>query len=249
MTTIRFIPLGVGDAFSRRFYSFCVAVEHDGCWLLVDCPHPIRKMMAEAREKSGVDLDVKDIEAVVLTHLHADHSSGLEGFGFYARGALGKKTRVAAHPTVLQNLWSGRLAVGMGLSRPRPGAELEERTFEDFFLATALDFDAPVSVGPFSVECRPTVHHLPTTALRISAGGKTLSISSDTTFDEDLIEWLSQGDIVLHETGPGMHAPYEKLLALPAKIRDKIRIIHCSDEFRDTNPRIELIEQGKIFEL
>lgn len=249
MTALRFIPLGVGDAFSRRFYSFCVAVEYDGFWLLVDCPHPIRKMMAEASTTSGVDLDVGDIQAVVLTHLHADHSSGLEGLGFYARGALGKKTTIAAHPSVLENLWTGRLAVGMRSTRPRPDAELEERSFSDFFDETALSFDAPVSIGPFSVECRPTIHHVPTTALRISAGGKTLSISSDTVFDEELIGWLAKGDIVLHETGPGMHAPYEKLLALPPKIRSKLRIIHCSDEFRDTDPDLDLIEQGRLYDI
>ena len=54
-------------------------VESGGVWLLVDCPHPIRKMMREAK---GTSIDVGDISALCLTHLHADHSSGVEGFGY-----------------------------------------------------------------------------------------------------------------------------------------------------------------------
>ena len=75
-----FIPLGIGDAFSALHYGACLAIEHEGRWLLVDCPHPIRKMMREGGIAAGLpELDVGNFEGLVLTHLHADHASGLEG--------------------------------------------------------------------------------------------------------------------------------------------------------------------------
>src|ERR1043165_5101489 len=52
MSGLRFLVLGVGDAFSARYYSSCFAVEFEGRWLLIDCPHPIRKMMRDADRKS-----------------------------------------------------------------------------------------------------------------------------------------------------------------------------------------------------
>src|SRR5512140_3729874 len=81
---LAFVPLGVGDAFSALRYSSCVAVEAEGRWLLVDCPHPIRKILREGSARAGVALDVGSFEAVVVTHVHADHASGLEVLGFYS---------------------------------------------------------------------------------------------------------------------------------------------------------------------
>src|SRR6516162_4406626 len=94
MPGFRLLPLGVGDAFSARHYSSCLALEADGEWLLVDCPHPIRKLMYEGSAAAGTVLDVAQVRAVVLTHLHADHASGLEGIGFYARFILGRSIPV-----------------------------------------------------------------------------------------------------------------------------------------------------------
>ena len=117
-----FIPVGVGDAFSALHYSSSVAVESGGRWLLVDCPHPIRKVLREASRRSGVELHAGSIEAVVLTHLHADHCSGLEGLGYFARFVLGRRPLLAAHPSVLARLWDGRLAAGMdSLGDPSDG--------------------------------------------------------------------------------------------------------------------------------
>ena len=49
------IPLGVGDAFTALHYSTSVALECDGVWLLIDCPHPIQKMIREGALASGTD--------------------------------------------------------------------------------------------------------------------------------------------------------------------------------------------------
>ena len=45
MPEVRLIPLGVGDAFSARHYTTCLALGVDDSWLLIDCPHPVRKML------------------------------------------------------------------------------------------------------------------------------------------------------------------------------------------------------------
>jgi len=111
---LRLLALGVGDAFSALYYSTCLALEAEGSWLLIDCPHPIRKILRESGLAAGVTLDVGQISAVVLTHLHADHSSGLEGLAFFAHYVLGRKVPLLAHPEVLARLWGGHLADSMG---------------------------------------------------------------------------------------------------------------------------------------
>jgi ribonuclease BN (tRNA processing enzyme) len=244
-----FVPVGVGDAFSAVHYSSAVAVEADGRWLLVDCPHPIRKILREASLRSGASLDVATFDAVALTHLHADHCAGLEGLAYYARFVLGRRARLAAHPQVLGRLWDGRLAGGMDELTDPVTQQPRRMGLEDYFELAHLDDARPVAVGPFSIACRRTRHPVPTYALRIRAGGRTLGLSADTAFDPELVAWLSEADLVLHEAGPGIHTPYAALAALPAALRARMRLIHYPDELDLSDGAIEPLEEGRRYEV
>lgn len=241
-----FVPVGVGDAFSALHYSSAVAIESGGRWLLVDCPHPIRKVLRDASTRAGVALDVATFDAVVLTHLHADHSAGLEDYAYYSRFVLKRRPVLAAHPEVLARLWE-RLAPGMdSLGDPVDWSSRKMR-LEDYFELVRLDAAGRVDVAGFEIACRPTRHHVFTTALRVRAGGRELGLSSDTAHDPALVEWLSGADLFLHETGYGIHTPYEALAALPAPVRARMRLIHYPDGFRPEDGAIELLEEGRPY--
>jgi ribonuclease BN (tRNA processing enzyme) len=230
------LGLGVGDAFSALYYSTCLALEAEGSWLLIDCPHPIRKILRESGQAAGVALDVGQIRALVLTHLHADHSSGLEGLAFFARYVLGRRVPLLAHPEVLARLWEGCLAGSMG------GHKLDE-----FFEVSPLSEERAVQAGPFALRCRPTLHSVPTVALQVHAGGRCLGYSADTAFDPTLIDWLAPADLIVHESGSGpMHTPYEKLARLPAALRAKMRLVHYADSFDVSASVIEPLRQGQF---
>ena len=126
MSGLRFVPLGVGDAFSALYYSSCLAVQAEGEWLLLDCPHPIRKMLREA--VPGLDLD--HVRAVALSHDHADHCSGVECAGFYSRFTLGRKLTLLTPPEIATALWQGHLAAGMEWVTPQEGAAPQRRGFD-----------------------------------------------------------------------------------------------------------------------
>jgi ribonuclease BN (tRNA processing enzyme) len=246
LSGLRLLTLGVGDAFSALYYSTCLALEADGHWLLVDCPHPIRKILRESGLAAGISLDVEQIGALALTHLHADHSSGVEGLAFFARFLLGRRLPLLAHPEVLAHLWDNHLSGGMAAATLEPGTAPVYRRLEDFFEVRPLGEEQPVEVGPFSVLCRPTPHSIPTTALRIRAGGRCLGYSADTTFDPALIDWLAAADLIVHETNPGlMHTPYEDLARLPAAVRARMRLIHYPDTFDLAASAIEPLRQGQ----
>src|SRR5690242_10389301 len=109
MAEVRIIPLGVGEAFAARHYTTCLAMGVDDAWLLIDCPHPVRKMLWEGSRGAGLPLDLDRISGVALSHLHADHCSGLEDFAYYSYYALGRRARVLAHPEVSAKMWDGLL--------------------------------------------------------------------------------------------------------------------------------------------
>jgi ribonuclease BN (tRNA processing enzyme) len=243
VSALSFVALGVGDAFSARWYSSCLLCEANGARLLVDCPHPIRKIL---RESTGASVDVGDIDAIVLTHLHADHCSGLEGYGYFSYFVLGKRARLLAHPGVTARLWDGHLAAGMEQLLPVGGAAPDPKGLDDYFEIVPLAFERAVEIGPFRIECRPTIHHVPTTALRISAGGRTLGYSADTAFDETLIAWLASADLIVHETNLGVHTPYERLAALPAELRARMRLIHYPDAFDLDGSTMKPLAQGEL---
>jgi ribonuclease BN (tRNA processing enzyme) len=248
---VRIIPLGVGEAFAARNYTTCLALGAGDAWMLVDCPHPVRKMLREGSHAAGHPLDLDRVSGVALSHLHADHCSGLEDFGYYSYFALGRRGRVLAHPEVAAKLWDGLLSAGMGEARVAPGSPPVVRRLEDFFELTALSESHPVAFGPFSVECRPTVHPIPTTAFRITVSGRVLGYSADTAFDPSLIAWLEPCDLIVHEvtTDPEskVHTPYPSLAALAAPLRARMRLIHYADDFDADSSAIEVLREGRVY--
>ena len=54
MSTVLLIPMGVGEAFTARHYTSCLALGMDDHWLLIDCPHPVRKMLREGSIAAGL---------------------------------------------------------------------------------------------------------------------------------------------------------------------------------------------------
>ncbi|HNS97316.1 MAG TPA: MBL fold metallo-hydrolase, partial [Polyangiaceae bacterium] len=225
-------------------YASCLLVGFERQWLLIDCPHPIRKMLREATEKIGFSLDIDSIGHVVLTHLHADHCSGVEGFLFFHRYAVKQKPVLVGHESVMSKLWSGHLAAGMETSTDLSTGMERTRSLEEFASVVHIPTQGEVRVGPFSIACRTTMHTVPTTALRIRAGHRCLGYSSDTSFDPELIDWLAEADMFVHETNAGIHTEYEKLCNLPGNLREKMKIIHYPDSFRVDGAEIEPLREG-----
>jgi ribonuclease BN (tRNA processing enzyme) len=243
--------LGVGEAFTARHYTTCLALGALDQWLLIDCPHPVRKMLHEGSAAAGIPLDLEHFSAVAVSHLHADHCCGLEDLGFFSKTVLGRRAKLLMHPDASARVWSGLLAAGMEYSQPDPGKPPVRHELADYFELIDLDERAPVIVGPFSVECRRTIHGVPTTAFRIQVGGRTFGFSADTAFDPTLIDWLASADLIVHEATnlghTGIHTPYEKLAGLPAELRARMRLTHLPDDFDAESSTIEVLHQGRCY--
>jgi ribonuclease BN (tRNA processing enzyme) len=248
MSGLRLLSLGVGNAFSAVSYSTCLAVEAEGRWLLIDCPHPIRKIVREASLSAGVSFDVGDVYALVLTHMHADHVSGLEGLAYYNKFFLNRPLKLLADKGVSEHLWSGHLSAGMQFARQEQGGQIVEYRMSDFIELHDLPDRRPFVCGPFTISTFPATHSVPTTALFIEAAGRKFGYSADTAYDPRLIEWLSPADLIVHEANEDYpHTPYEQLAALPESLRKKMLVVHYPDGFDPPGREVELMRQGQSY--
>ncbi|QBR93843.1 MBL fold metallo-hydrolase [Nocardioides euryhalodurans] len=112
--------------------------------------------------------DPLTIDAVFLSHLHADHCLDLSGYYVMRKyHPAGPQPRIP--------VWG-----------PEGTAERMAKAYDlpvDPGMTGEFDFrlhGAPVEVGPFRVEPVPVVHPVPAYGLRVSADGATLGYSGDT---------------------------------------------------------------------
>ena len=224
------IILGTGDSFSEFRHPTSLLLDCDGFRLAIDCPDMYRRVLRDASRICGRALPLQRIDHLLLTHVHGDHMNGLEGVGFFKRFAENKRLTLHAAPEVLDGLWENRLKAPMG--RLWDGADYRELGFADYFDARPLSWEDESEIGPFRIRIRRTIHHVPTTALFVTAGGRSLGYSCDTAFDPDLIDWLAPADLIIHETNFGpAHTAIERLLALPESLTAKMRLVHYADGF------------------
>lgn len=158
----------------------CYLVQHDGWSVLLDLGNgAIGPLMGH--------LDLLDVDAVVLSHLHPDHFLDMTSlyvgrrYGPYARGTRLPVLGPAATPH--------RLADAYGMRRD-PG------------MADSFDFrvvNHEVEVGPFRLRTARMAHPVETHAIRLDAGGHALVYSADTG-PTDALPGLADGaDLLLAE--------------------------------------------------
>lgn len=128
------------------------------------------------------------IDAVLLSHLHADHC--LDLCGYYVMRKY--------HPTGEQPIipvW-GPVGVAARMARaydlPEDPGMTEQFEFQEYAHASVV-------VGPFTVEPFEVVHPVPAYALRVTADGRTLTYSGDTAPCEAFDRAAQGADVLLAE--------------------------------------------------
>lgn len=245
------LPLGVGNAFSTRFYNASFLVLAGGSVTLVDAPAPLGRIVHEALDGLGLQGNLEAIDNLFLTHLHGDHCNGVEELGFW-RLFLGTKGKPGLHllEELVEPLWEHRLRAGMG--RLNFDGKLRDMQLSDYFRVQPFAGGAAIDLGVpgLHAETFPTRHGIPCAAVRFSYRGASLGYSADTPFDPLLIEFLSGCDMIIHETSPGeVHTPYERLMELDEDIRSRMHLIHLSDVFPTETSAIAVLKEGELYQV
>lgn len=237
----------MGDAFTTRYFNACLLIETDGTRVLIDAPPALARALGDLGDRGGERVGLDDIDHVIVTHLHGDHVGGLEQLLFWRRFVTGRKAAVYAIPEVLAGLWETRLKGGMEVLM-NERFESQTLTLEDYADVLPLG-PGGTAIGPLLIDVRRTLHHIPTSALRIRGRASSFAYSADTAFDPSLIAWLGEADLFFHETNLGIHTPLASLVALPETTRRKMRLIHYPDFHNVDGSPIECAREGQRYDL
>jgi ribonuclease BN (tRNA processing enzyme) len=179
---------GCGDAFGSggRFNS-CIYVEDGGRSILLDCG----ASSLVALKKAGIDRGA--IDAILLTHFHADHFGGIPFFILDQQLNV-KRTRplLIAGPPGLRDWYARAMALAFPGERTL-AFELDLREV-DIGVAQPL---AGMQVTPIHVKHDDRAG--PCLAYRIESEAKTLCYSGDTEWTDALIDAARGADLFICE--------------------------------------------------
>jgi ribonuclease BN (tRNA processing enzyme) len=170
-------------------------VEHEGFRVMVDCGNGA----TGALQRHG---DLLDLDAVVVSHLHADHCIDLLAYA-YARFY-----RPDGRPDTLP-VWGPAATRGRLLS----AVESSDAEWLDQVYDWQTYAGGRFELGPFAFSARLMAHPIECYGLRIEAGGKALAYSADTGPCDALVKTAEEADLFLCEASfteqqdnpPGVH--------------------------------------------
>jgi ribonuclease BN (tRNA processing enzyme) len=172
-------------------------IEEDGTRLLLDCGSGVFSKLRRF-------CDYVELDAIVITHLHADHFLDLVPFAY----ALTYAPRQQPVPV---DRWPGtdsparpKLFAPQGATatfRRVVGAWGNEDLIENAFALHEYSADERIDVGTMRVRFHPVPHYLPTFAVDVAStnGGGRFTFGADCSPTPELVEFANGTDLLMIE--------------------------------------------------
>lgn len=219
--------IGTGSAFTTTNFQTNMIIQENGKNLLVDCGTDIKWSL------KSEGLSPMDIDAVYVSHAHADHIGGLEYLAF-ATYWSNHKIKLFIHESWVDELWDESLKGGL------KGIEGKRMHLDDYFDVIKLKDNTEWEWQGVKFNCVQTLHifaqysQIDSFGLMFnSEGGERIYFTTDCQFAPETSQkaFYKEADLIIHdcETAPfmsGVHAHYDQLKTLPAEVKAKMCLIH-----------------------
>jgi ribonuclease BN (tRNA processing enzyme) len=152
-------------------------LQEEGCSILLDCGNGVLSRLQQF-------LKFEDLDAVFLSHLHADHMSDIMIMRYGLELAYNQ----------------GRRSEPLPLYAPaEPASEFERLPYKNAYALNPLKDGQKMRIGPFSLEFGEGVHAVPSMAMRIQSSIGSVVYSGDTEYNRGLEKLASGADLLLCE--------------------------------------------------
>ena len=244
---MEFMAIGSGNAFTKKNWQSNFLITQNGKRLMIDCGTYSWLAMDELKLTTG------DIDAVYISHLHADHCGGLEELMFttyfnptlkrptlFCEGAYVKDTDIGIiHSSgLVKELWDNVLCGGAR------GLEGVEATLDTFFDVKPVKANKSFTWEGITFDIIQTIHISSKYKIEHSFGlmwtdpdtKERVYLTTDSQFCpvNAMKAYLREANVIFHdcETSPyasGVHAHYNELRMLAPEIKQKMWLYHFQD--------------------
>lgn len=212
-----------------------------------------RGIMVDPPVHSSVDLvrlgvNPKVLDAIILTHCHADHDSGT-----LQKIMLEGKITLYTTPTIFGSFTKKASAL----------TNISEAQLRQAVRFVPLTIGSPININGGLFHFSYTFHSIPTISFQVEFSGKTMVYSSDTHNSPAYIDTMYQmgvmnknrrdflknfpwdKDLIFHEAGvPPLHTPMDYLVSLPDPVRKRTYLMHVARDLIPENSGLKIAPTG-----
>lgn len=222
--------LGTGSAFSMSNFqtNFMVSLKDKN--LLFDCGSDIRFSLKE------MNMNYKDVDAVYVSHLHADHIGGMEYLAFCSYfDPTAKTIELFGNGELLRKAWNNTLKGGL------ESIQGKVMSLTDYFDVTMVKPNSSFVWEGIEFCIVQTVHIMNGFAIIPSYGlifksdkDKCVFLTGDTQFNPNqIMDFYKMADVIVQDCETfyksGVHAHYDELKTLDAEVKAKMLLVHYQD--------------------
>lgn len=207
-------------------------VDYNGCRILLDCGNGVLSRLQH-------NLKLWELDAIILSHLHADHLSDIMVLRYGLEKAY--QDRLRKKPLRLY-------------APPGPATEFERLHYKNAYKVIPLEPGRDIEIGPFAIETTYGAHSVPALAMRIRTASSQMVYTGDTEYIDCLSAFSKGTDLLLCdanyleqdiENGLPNHMSAAQAAALAASAGVKKLLL--THHYPGRDPAVSLAEAFKYF--
>lgn len=221
--------IGCGHSESIENFNNNALLHHANQNLLIDCGHTVKHAL------HAQSLNIGNIDAIFITHVHGDHVFGLERIAYESKFKYKKKVKLIVKEEILYELWNETLKGSLGYNSDG------NASLEDYFDVIPLTEDyfyfGKIRIDLFRVK------HTPGKSTHGIILNNKIFYSSDTVALPNFINTLDFEvgfhDVTLSDFNP-VHATLDSLInEYNYDVRKKLYLMSYEDSWKEYKNVVE----------
>lgn len=175
---MKITPIGIWGGYPKaNSATSSFLIEHDGFHCLIDCGSGVLSSLQNY-------LPLEKLDAVVISHYHADHIADLGSLQF---------SRII-------NFYLGNQAPPLPIYGHMEDQEnFEKLSYQDQTMGIGITEDRVVQIGPFDVSFCRTIHPVYCLAMKFTVGDRSIALTADTEWRDELVDFARGTDLLISE--------------------------------------------------